>query len=165
MLLSLKCNRNRFLDRQVCWIFYPLAYRKLSTPYAYWACRNAKITEIRSFLTPITQKATEQYLGMVHAKRNCQEQIRRRQFSIYQTHLVFFSVFFHYSRRILRSLASVLEFRRQSLMLKYIEIGLSANKGARAVYYTAMPRLQNFLLLRRDWLHHKFLQRKCFCQL
>ena len=66
---------------------------------------------------------------MVHAKMNCKGQKKTREFPIYQTHMAFLAVFAVclfslHSRRIPRSLASVLKFRYQSLTLKYIEIGL-----------------------------------------
>ena len=87
-----------------------------------------KQKQLRSglFLLPLRQRATAQYLTMVHAKMNCKGQKKTREFPIYQTHMAFLAVclFSLYSRSIPRSLASVLKFRYQSLTLKYIEIGL-----------------------------------------
>ena len=122
-----KMQWTRFLDRGVSWVFYLLAYRKLLISYANWAfsCWKAKIIEVRctSFLTPITAKSNSTIMTMVHVKITCKGQKEPREFPIYQTHMVVL----HYSCRIPRNLTSVLEFRYQSLTLKYIKIELLAS--------------------------------------
>ena len=94
-------------------------------------CLKAKITEIRSFVTSITAKSNSTILRHDSRENRLHRTLKKEnlEFPIYQTaHGLPCSVCsgacFHYSRRIPLSLGSVLEFRYQSLTLKYIEIGL-----------------------------------------
>lgn len=118
---------NRFLDRWVSWIFYLLAYRKLPTSYAHWALQESKNnSEIRSFLTPMTAKSNSTILQHDTREIKLQGTLKKTPRIPDLSNADGFpcSVCFHYSRRIPLSLGSVLEFRYQSLTLKYIEIGL-----------------------------------------
>ena len=120
---------NRFLDRRVSWIYICSLTENFPLLTLIGPCRKAKITEIRSFLTPITAKSNSTILNHGTRENELQTTKKTREFPIYQTHMAFLAVFAVclfplYSRRIPRSLASVLKFRYQSLTLKYIEIGL-----------------------------------------
>ena len=107
-----------FLEFDMCSLTenFPLLYT-LTGP-----CRKAKITEIRSFATSITAKSNSTILYHDSRENKLHRTlIKRTWFSL---QCLKWCVCFHYSRRIPLSLGSVLEFRYQSLTLKYIEIGL-----------------------------------------
>ena len=89
-------------------------------------CRKAKITEIRSFLTPVTAKSNSTILHHDTRENKLQRTLKKNPGipDLSNVHGFPCSVCFHYLRRIPLSLGSVLEFCNQSLTLKYIEIGL-----------------------------------------
>ena len=115
-----------FLELFICSLTenFPLLYTLIGP------CRKAKITEIRSFLTPITAKSNSTILHHDTRENKLQRTIKKAGNSRFieltwlSLQCLQWCVCFHYSRRILLSLGSVLEFRYQSLTLKYIEIGL-----------------------------------------
>ena len=111
-----------FLEFFICSLTenFPLLYT-LTGP-----CKKAKITEIRSFVTSMTAKSNSTILHYDSRENKLYRTLKNpgNSWFIKRTWLSLqWCVCFH-SRRIPLSLGSVLEFRYQSLTLKYIEIGL-----------------------------------------
>lgn len=130
MSLSLKC-KEQIRGSSSALNFLSARLQKTSHFLLIGPCRKAKITEIEPFFTPIAAKRNSAIL--YHATREDEQQWtkkKNREYSLFVNRIwlslqcLQWCVCFYYSRRILRSLASVLEFRHQSVTMKYIETGI-----------------------------------------